>query len=662
MAFGCALMLVASRAAVPAQMCPGDCDRNGRVSIDEIVLAVRIAQGSIAGCAAADDDGDGRVRIEELLRAVRASLMGCPPTPTATPPATATPTVTSSPSPTATPRPNIILIELDDVRADGIDRMPVVQSRLVGEGVSFRNSFVPLALCCPSRASLLTGQYALRHGAHHIDGEFGGAPAFRKSGADRETIAAWLHNAGYATGLFGKYLNTYSAEHDQGPGGGFYVPPGWSRWRVFVDEHYGGQDGPTYELVDESGRRTLYDDHATDEDYSTDVLARALREFVAEAIAADQPFFAVWTPFASHNDGSNVLPIPAARHRGAFADLPPVIPPSFAEPDRSDKPRWVQALMPSQLSIGATHQARRRAHEALLSVDEQIGLMLEQLAGLGVDQQTIILLTSDNGVTWGEHALMWQSKECPYEECLRVPLVVWDPRGLRGIPRAADTPVLNIDVPATVADLAGIAVPVAIDGNSFRPALAGEARWLRDDFLLEHWSRTRDGLLSVPASPPLDGDRVRLWYGAWPKQSRAFEFDDDGRVSTDAVAVPIETTGKAGCDALGRAVTDLVPNTAWQTDDAWLFIFDRSPLATGLAWVEEVDQGNQFTVFNQSPDFFGVRDVANGSTYVEHGTGEVELYDLRTDPWQLDNRASSPLYADARARLHARLQTLLGLP
>lgn len=661
-ALGCAAMLVAGSAAVPALTCPGDCDRDARVSIEELVAAIRVAQGSDAACTAADGDGDGMVRIDELLRAVRASLMGCPPPPTATPPATAAPTLTGSPSPNATPRPNIILIELDDIRADGIDRMPVVQSRLVGQGVSFRNSFVPLSLCCPSRASILSGRYALRHGAHHIDGEFGGAPAFRKGGADRETIAVWLRNAGYATGLFGKYLNTYSAEHDDGPEGGFYIPPGWSRWRVFVEEHYGGADGPTYELVDEAGRRTLYDNHTTDQDYSTDVLAQALREFVADAVAAGQPFFAVWTPVASHTDTPRLLPIPAARHRGAFADLPAAIPPSFAEPDRSDKPSWVQALTPSRLSTSATHQARRRAYEALLSVDEQLGLMLEQLEGLGVERDTIILLTSDNGVTWGEHALMWQSKECPYEECLRVPLVVRYPRGVTGIPRAADTPVLNIDVPATVADLAGVAVPVAIDGTSFRPALSGATRWLRDDFLLEHWSRIRDGLLSVPTSPPLDGDRLRLRYGPWPKESRAFEFDDDGSVSADAVAVPIETTGKASSEVLGRTVTDLVPNTAWETAGGWLIIFDRSPLAPGISWVEEVDSGSRFEVYGQSPDFFGVRDVANGFTYVEHGTGEVELYDLRTDPWQLDNQASSLLYSDAQARLRARLLELLGLP
>jgi hypothetical protein len=105
-----------------------------------------------------------------------------------------------------------------------------------------------------------------------------------------------------------------------------------------------------------------------------------------------------------------------------------------------------------------------------------------------------------------------------------------------------------------------------------------------------------------------------------------------------------------------------VPNTEWDLAGGWLVIVDTSPRADGIAWFEEVDQGGRFQVYGQSPDFFGVRDVANDFTYVEHATGEVELYDLRTDPWQLDNQAGSPLYADVRARLRARLGELLGLP
>src|SRR5262249_47738660 len=107
-------------------------------------------------------------------------------------------------------RPNILLINLDDTRADGIDRMPTLLSRVAAHGVSFRNSFVPDALCAPSRASILTGLYARHHGTKALYGVIGGASSFRESGADRETVAVWLQAAGYDTGLFGKYINGYS--------------------------------------------------------------------------------------------------------------------------------------------------------------------------------------------------------------------------------------------------------------------------------------------------------------------------------------------------------------------------------------------------------------------------------------------------------------------
>ena len=115
-----------------------------------------------------------------------------------------------------------------------------------------------LPACCPSRASLLTGRYALSHGTLSVGGELGGARAFRERGADRATIAVWLQDAGYRTGLFGKYLNFYDedSEGGLGPGNGLYVPPGWDRWWAFVSPpHYGGMRGPPYEVTREDGSR-----------------------------------------------------------------------------------------------------------------------------------------------------------------------------------------------------------------------------------------------------------------------------------------------------------------------------------------------------------------------------------------------------------------------
>jgi arylsulfatase A-like enzyme len=640
--------VLAARGA--AAVCVGDCDGNGVVTIDELVVGARIALGTTPASACSALVGTDPVPVvSRLVRAILNARDGCRDAATATPAA----------PPHPTPRPNIVIIELDDVRADGIDRMPTVLSRLVGQGVRFTNSFVPLSLCCPSRASLLSGLYALRHGARHVEGRIGGAPAFRAGGADRQTIAVWLRDQGYATGMFGKYLNVYHTEHDAGPGGGFYIPPGWERWRVFVNEHYGGRHGHPYELVDESGTITAYS-RASDDDYSTTVLGRELRQFVRDAAAAGRPFFAMWTPYTAHIDLPSHLPVPTDRHLDAFAGLAPARPPNWNEADRSDKPRWVQAKRISPLGLGATDLARRRSYEALLSVDEEIARLLDELAALGVADRTVIVLTSDNGVSWGEHGLTWQMKECPYEQCLRVPLVVYDPRATGSLPRTAAVPVLNLDVPATLADLAGVAVPVAIDGLSFRSALAGSRVWRRRDFLLEHWSRLRDAVLQLPAEPPLDGDRLRVAYGPWPKTVRSFEFDADGRATAGAIRVPIGGTAAATLEALAAALSAAIPAAEASHSGASLLLADRSPEWFGVSLLDEIDQADRIAVYLDSGDFFGVRDVADHLTYVEHATGEVELYDLASDPWQLENRADDPRYAVARARLHDRLGELLG--
>ena len=141
--------------------------------------------------------------------------------------------------------PNILLVNLDDVRADGIDRMQVVQERLSRESLRFVDSFVTTPVCWASRTSTLTGRYA----SHHRVQEAHSNPAasFRLSGGDCETIAVWLRREGYTTGLFGKYINGYT---DERTGLVYYVPPGWDRWRAFgTRPHYGGQFGAPYTII-----------------------------------------------------------------------------------------------------------------------------------------------------------------------------------------------------------------------------------------------------------------------------------------------------------------------------------------------------------------------------------------------------------------------------
>ncbi len=564
------------------------------------------------------------------------------------------------------PRPNFLIVNLDDSRADGIDRMPTVLSRLAAEGISFTNSFVVEALCAPSRASLLTGSSARRHGVRAVAGDIGGAHVFRENGADQQTIATWLRAAAYETGLFGKYINAYSAtEQTAGPNGTFYVPPGWSRWRAMMsNEHYGGILGQTYSVVDELGGVTTYDDHTTDEQYSTDLLAVEARAFVTETVSAGRNFFVYYAPYASHSDTPELVPYPAARHSGTFTTLlPPWRPPSWNEGDVSDKPLWVQSTpLVEPIPAAVNDLIRDLAYESLLSVDEQIGLFLEQFEALGVADDTVIIFTSDNGVTWGEHRFFGQGKQCPYNECLRVPLIVRYPRF--ATPAVREAPVLNIDIAPTIVALSGVQSPGTVDGTSFAGWILDDPPQPRDDFLFANWRGTYNDRLDYTGQPT-DGDQIRVLYGAsrpQPRPAVLFEFDDgSGLMTPGAVPVAIGANADVTFSNLGNAIAAAVPFTSkfLNAPQNRLTMVDLTPDHTGVYFLIERDQNSAIQHEYPLPDYFGVRDVTNGFTYVEHETGEVELYDQVADPYELENVAADPRYAAERSRLAQRLADLL---
>ena len=357
-------------------------------------------------------------------------------------------------------RPNVVLVLTDDQRWDTLNVMPTVKSRLVARGVTFQNSFVVNPVCCPSRASTLTGRYSHSTGVYNNGGPYGGWPSFRTREAS--TIATWLRSGGYRTGFFGKYLNNYS-----GP----FVPPGWSRWVAFappnVENYY------TYRLNVDG---TMVDYGSDPGDYSTDVLADEASSFIRGAGA--EPLFVLFAPFAPHGP-----PTPAPRHEGAFAGLPPWRPASYNEPNAADKPAWVRSLAPLTAGDGAAVDAFRQGQlESLLAVDDAVGDLLDALAATGRLDETLFVFTSDNGYLWGEHR--WRSKIVAYDESIRVPLVVrYD-----GVAQTAATSsrlVANIDLAPTFAQVGGVAAPGA-EGQSFLSLLPNPNAAWRPDVLVEN--------------------------------------------------------------------------------------------------------------------------------------------------------------------------------
>jgi N-acetylglucosamine-6-sulfatase len=362
------------------------------------------------------------------------------------------------------PPPDVVLVVTDDQRFDTLWAMPAVQRELVARGASFPDAFVVNPICCPSRASILTGAYSHTTGVYRQAPPFGRFDWFR----DGSTLATWLDDAGYTTGLFGKYLDGYQHAGLTG-----YVPPGWDRWVGFV--HAGYVD---HKLSVDGSVRSF---GSAPEDYSTDVLAREAEAFVRET---EGPLFLYLAPAAPHGPAP-----PAPADEGAFADLPAWRPPSYDEADVADKPSWVRALPPLDAAERERIDAlRRNQYGALLSVDRAVGSLLDALRETGRLRNTIVVFTSDNGLAWGEHR--WSKKEAPYEEVIRVPLVVrWDAGGVL-VGSTPDTLALNVDLAPTIAEAAGIPAPGA-EGRSLLPALRGlDDPAAREDVLVEHLAGT----------------------------------------------------------------------------------------------------------------------------------------------------------------------------
>jgi arylsulfatase A-like enzyme len=374
-------------------------------------------------------------------------------------------------------KPNIIFVMTDDQDAESVRHMPHLRSLMAERGTTFENAFVTNALCCPSRATLLRGQYSHNHGIVGNEWPEGGFRKFRASGAESSTIATRMKSAGYRTAYFGKYLNGYRSAH---------VPPGWDEWRAVAGNYLSNH-------LSENGRFRYYDPEKT---HDTDILADKAISYVDEAAKKDPPFFAVIAPRAPHDPA-----IPAPRHEGEFEDTPLPRPPSFDEGDVSDKPAWIRArprLDAARISyLEALHENRL---QSLQSVDEMLPRLMQTLRENKKLDDTYIVFTSDNGYHMGHHRLA-AGKWTPYEEDIRVPLIIRGP----GVPEGekVEEIALNNDLAPTFTDLAGIKPRASVDGRSLAPLLdedpSSPENW-RTAFLVEEAVELPDGRL-INAGP-----------------------------------------------------------------------------------------------------------------------------------------------------------------
>jgi N-acetylglucosamine-6-sulfatase len=369
-------------------------------------------------------------------------------------------------------KPNLLVIMTDDLETDDLKALPSVQ-QLAREGTTFDNSFVGYSLCCPSRATYLTGQY------NHNNGVLSNAPPDGGFGRldHANTLPVWLQAAGYHTTHVGKYLNGYESPS-------FYptVPPGYSDWQ--------GLAIGTYRMYDYSINHngTLVPYGTDPEDYQTDVLADRAVAAISERAASPQPFYMKFSPLAPHSSGAiaghnGQGPDPAPRHRGAFAGAPLDVGPAYDEADVGDKPASIRELPRISTQVRTRIDTRnRRRLESLMAVDEAITRMVGELDAADELDQTIIVFTSDNGWQEGEHRVA-QGKVRVYEPSIRVPLIVRGP----GFAAGAVVPVMaiNFDLPRTLAAAAGAFPGRLQDGLDLREVAGGSQRALARPLLNE---------------------------------------------------------------------------------------------------------------------------------------------------------------------------------
>jgi len=456
-------------------------------------------------------------------------------------------------APFTPPQPNIVFVLTDDLSWDLLPYMRNVR-RLQQRGTTFSNYFVTDSLCCPSRASILTGMYPHDTGIFRNTGPDGGFAAFHDFGLEQDTYATSLQGVGYRTALMGKYLNQYSPARIRTALGRPYVPPGWTDWTVAGN----GYQGFGYRLA-RTVRVVRHGFRARD--YLTNVLARQGLDFMGQSVAAGAPFMVnMWT-FAPHAPA-----VPAPRDARRFAGLAAPRDPSFDEDDMSDKPAWLRghrALTDGELArIDETFRDRVRTVQA---VDRAIGRLQRRLRTLGIARNTYIVFSSDNGFHLGQHRLT-PGKLTAYDPDVRVPLIVSGPGVAAG--RVVDAMTENTDLCPTFAELAGAPAPPNADGHSLVPLLrasdaaSAAADW-RDAVLIEHHGNVSLGL-GDPDAPPAGSGNPPSYEALRSRDALYVEYADGERELYDLATDPFQLhnlADDAPPERLARLSTQLAAMT-----------------------------------------------------------------------------------------------------
>ena len=453
----------------------------------------------------------------------------------------ALPARASTESQAAVPR-NVIIILSDDHRYDFMSFMKRAPAfletpnldRMASGGLHVRNAFVTTSLCSPSRASILTGQYAHRHGVVDNSSPIPPGTVF---------FPQYLRRAGYSTAYIGKWHMGEDAGSDR-------PRPGFDHWISFRGQ--GTYVDPTLNV---NGRS------AAVRGYTTDVLTDSAVAWLGrrDRGAGAKPFFLMLAHKATHAEFT-----PPARYATRYDSVRIPYPPTMAntESNYRDKPRWVRAQRGSWHGVDYAYHGTldfdgfyRSYGETLLAMDDGVGRVLDELERSGLARSTAVVYMSDNGFMLGEHGLI--DKRNAYEESMRIPMLVWAP-GWIAPGSTLETPVRNIDIAPTMLHLAGVPWPdsLPLDGRSVLNTLGPGAPPLpavgarRDratgaatvaptanEFLYEYYWEY--AFPHTPTTFALRGDRFKYIYyhGIWDT-SELYDLRTDSLEQVNLIGVP----------------------------------------------------------------------------------------------------------------------------
>ncbi len=431
-------------------------------------------------------------------------------------------------------KPNIIYVLSDDLSWNLVRYMPHVQ-QMSKQGTTFSNYFVTDSLCCPSRSSILTGQYPHNTGVFTNNGDDGGYGAFMKNGDEEKCYAPALRKAGYRTGFMGKYLNGYQPKDTSGTDHP-YVPPDWNEWDV------AGNGYPEFNYdLNENGNVVHYGHDP--QDYLTDVVSAKAASFIGSSASDSKPFMLELATFAPHAPST-----PAPRDANSYPGLKA---PRSAAYDRlpAQAPKWQADLKP--LSDKEKTQIDRKFAKRVRSVqavDRLIGHLEDVLKEKGLADDTYLVFGSDNGFHMGEHRLR-PGKQTAFDTDIRVPMMVTGPDVPAG--RTASQLVQNTDLNPTFQQLAGLKPSSAVDGLSLVGLFHGSSPkdWRESVLVEHHHPGTSKG---DPDAAPKESGNPPTYEALRTADSLWVEYADGEREYYDTQADPAELKNLAGSPSDGK--------------------------------------------------------------------------------------------------------------